>query len=70
MVEKQKEELNKEVIKTSQYGGEWLQRNFNLKPGPVIGQIKSFLNQKYGDQLDTAPEDAVKADVQKFISNL
>ena len=70
MVEKQKEELNKEVIKTSPYEGEWLQRNFNLKPGPIIGQIKSFLNQKYGDQLNTAPEDAVKADVQKFISTL
>lgn len=67
-VERTKVEVNKEAIKTSKYGGEWLLKNFKLTPGPVIGQIKSFLNSKYGDGLDNAPEDAVKADVQSFLS--
>jgi hypothetical protein len=32
-------------------------QNFNIKPGPILGKIKQFWTQKYGDQLDNMPED-------------
>ena len=55
----------------SKYGGEWLMANFpQLKPGPILGKIKQYWTQKYGDQLDNVPEDQLKKDTDIYIKSL
>lgn len=55
----------------SKYGGEWLMANFpQLKPGPILGKIKQFWTQKYGDQLDNVPEDELKRETDIYIKSL
>lgn len=55
----------------SKYGGEWLMANFpQLKPGPVLGKIKQFWTQKYGDQLDNVPEDELKRETDIYIKSI
>lgn len=54
----------------SKYGGEWIMQNFNVKPGPVLGKIKQFWTQKYGDQLDNVPEDQLRRDTDIYIKSL
>lgn len=69
-VEQEKEKLNTDTISTEKYGGEWIMNTFNLKPGKVIGDIKSVLNKQYGDNLDNTPEEEVVAFVKDYISKL
>jgi len=69
-VESEKQRLNVPVIKTSKYTGEWIIKTFNLKPGKVIGQVKDFLNNRYGDDLDNVPEDQVIATVKQYLSKI
>ena len=54
----------------SKYGGEWIMQNFNVKPGPVLGKIKQFWTQKYGNQLDNVPEDQLRRDTDIYIKSL
>lgn len=54
----------------SKYGGEWIMQNFDIKPGPILGKIKQFWTQKYGDQLDNVPEDQLKKDTDIYIKSL
>lgn len=54
----------------SKYGGDWIMQNFNVKPGPVLGKIKQFWTQKYGDQLDNVPEDQLRRDTDIYIKSL
>jgi DNA gyrase/topoisomerase IV subunit B len=38
---------------TNVYGGNWIMQNFpQIKPGPVLGKIKLFWTQKYGDKIE------------------
>lgn len=53
------------------YGGDWILQNFpQIKPGPVLGKIKLFWTQKYGDQLDNVPEDQLKKDTDIYLKSL
>jgi len=54
----------------SKYGGEWIMQNFNIKPGPILGKIKQFWTQKYGDNLDNVPEDELKRETDIYIKSL
>ena len=54
----------------SKYGGEWIMQNFDIKPGPMLGKIKQFWTQKYGDQLDNMPEDELRKDTDIYIKSL
>jgi hypothetical protein len=69
-VEQEKQKLDADVIKTDKYTGDWIINTFNLKPGKVIGQVKDFLNKKYGDNLDNTPEEEVVASVKQYLSEL
>jgi len=55
----------------SKYGGQWMMVNFpQLKPGPVLGKIKQYWAQKYGDNLDNVPEDVLRKDTDTYIKSL
>ena len=69
-VEQEKQKLNVDVVNTSKYTGEWIMKTLNLKPGPVIGQVKNFLNKQYGDNLDNTPEEEVIDAVKQYLSTL
>ena len=58
---------NKTVVK-SKYGGEWLMKNFpEIKPGPMIGKIKSIWQSVYGNRLDSVPEEELLAKTKEFL---
>ncbi len=70
LLDKQKEIESFTPVK-SKYGGEWLMANFpQLKPGPVLGKIKQYWLQKYGDNLDNVPEDELRKDTDTYIKSL
>lgn len=70
LLDKQKEIESFTPVK-SKYGGEWLMVNFpQLKPGPVLGKIKQYWTQKYGDNLDNVPEDELRKDTDIYIKAL
>ena len=70
LLDKQKEIESFTPIK-SKYGGEWLMANFpQLKPGPILGKIKQYWTQKYGDNLDNVPEDELRKDTDTYIKSL
>ena len=67
-LEKQKQEIESKVVPKSIYNGEWMMRNFNLTPGPILGKIKAELNRVYGQDLDNVPEEKVKETITNFLS--
>ena len=70
LLDKQKEIESFTPVK-SKYGGEWLMANFpQLKPGPMLGKIKQYWTQKYGDNLDNVPEDELRKDTDTYIKSL
>ena len=69
-VEKEKQKLDSETVKTEKYNGEWIINTFNLKPGKVIGDIKDHLTKQYGDELENAPEEEVINTVKQYLSTL
>jgi hypothetical protein len=70
LLDKQKEIESFTPVK-SKYGGEWLMANFpQLKPGPILGKIKQYWLQKYGDNLDNVPEDELRQDTDIYIKSL
>jgi len=70
LLDKQKEIESFTPVK-SKYGGEWLMANFpQLKPGPMLGKIKQYWLQKYGDNLDNVPEDELRQDTDIYIKSL
>ncbi len=70
LLDKQKEIESFTPVK-SKYGGEWLMANFpQLKPGPILGKIKQYWTQKYGDNLDNVPEDELRKDTDTYIKSL
>jgi hypothetical protein len=69
LLDKQKEIESFTPVK-SKYGGEWIMQNFNIKPGPVLGKIKQYWLQKYGDNLDNVPEDELIKDTDTYINSL
>ncbi len=70
LLDKQKEIESFTPFK-SKYGGEWLMANFpQLKPGPILGKIKQYWTQKYGDNLDNVPEDELRKDTDTYIKSL
>jgi hypothetical protein len=55
----------------SKYDGAWLMTNFpQLKPGPILGKIKQFWTQKYGNNLDNVSEDELIDQTAIFIKSL
>jgi hypothetical protein len=69
LLDKQKEIESFTPVK-SKYGGEWIMQNFNIKPGPMLGKIKQYWLQKYGDNLDNVPEDELRKDTDTYIKSL
>ena len=69
LLDKQKEIESFTPIK-SKYGGDWIMKNFNIKPGPMLGKIKQYWTQKYGDNLDNVPEDELRKDTDTYIKSL
>jgi hypothetical protein len=69
LLDKQKEIESFTPVK-SKYGGDWIMQNFNIKPGPVLGKIKQYWLQKYGDNLDNVPEDELRKDTDTYIKSL
>jgi hypothetical protein len=69
MLDKQKEIESFTPVK-SKYGGEWIMQNFNIKPGPMLGKIKQYWLQKYGDNLNNVPEDELRKDTDTYIKSL
>jgi len=69
LLDKQKEIESFTPVK-SKYGGDWIMQNFNVKPGPVLGKIKQYWTQKYGDNLDNVPEDELRKDTDTYIKSL
>jgi hypothetical protein len=69
LLDKQKEIESFTPVK-SKYGGEWIMQNFNIKPGPMLGKIKQYWTQKYGDNLDNVPEDELRKDTDTYIKSL
>ena len=69
LLDKQKEIESFTPVK-SKYGGEWIMQNFDIKPGPMLGKIKQFWTQKYGDQLDNVPEDELRKDTDIYIKSI
>jgi hypothetical protein len=69
LLDKQKEIESVTPVK-SKYGGDWIMQNFNVKPGPMLGKIKQYWLQKYGDNLDNVPEDELRQDTDIYIKAL
>ncbi len=61
-------EIENKTVPKSTYNGKWVMANFPaLKPGPIIGKITQYLFNKFGANLETAPEPSVKAAVEEYI---
>jgi len=69
LLDKQKEIESFTPVK-SKYGGDWIMQNFNVKPGPILGKIKQYWLQKYGDNLDNVPDDVLRQDTDIYIKSL
>ena len=68
---KQEAEIEAFAPAKSMYGGDWIMQNFpQIKPGPVLGKIKLFWTQKYGDKIDSVPEDELRKATAEFIKTL
>lgn len=66
-----KAEIEAFVPAKSTYGGDWIMQNFpDIKPGPVLGKIKLFWTQKYGDKIDDVPEDELKKITSSYIKSI
>lgn len=61
---------NKALPPKGKYGGEWLLQNFNLKPGPIIGKVKKFWFDTYGQELDNVPEQELFDKTKQFLNTL
>lgn len=66
-VQKQIEKINKNTYIQSKYNGKWILNNFNIKPGPIIGQILKKLTDKFGDDLDNTDESVVYSYVKDLL---
>ena len=69
LLDKQKEIESFTPVK-SKYGGDWIMQNFDIKPGPMLGKIKQYWLQKYGDNLDNVSEDELRQDTDIYIKSL
>ena len=69
-LQKDIEEINKTVVNTAKYTGEWLINQFNVKPGPIIGKIKLYWKEKFGDDIDSVPEEQVIQATKEFLAKL
>jgi len=69
LLDKQKEIESFTPVK-SKYGGDWIMQNFDVKPGPILGKIKQYWLQKYGDNLDNVPEDELRKETDIYIKSL
>jgi hypothetical protein len=59
-VEKLKNEINSNIYnKNTKYDGKWVIDTFNLKSGPLIGQILLLLNKKFGNNLNNIDEEEI-----------
>lgn len=61
------EKIKTTVIPKSIYNGDFIIKNFNIKPGPIIGKIQKFLKDKFGEDLDNKSVEEVTQAVTEFI---
>ncbi len=50
------------------YDGNWIMKEFNLKPGPVIKNIQDHLYQTYNNQIDDQSEDIIKEKITNYLN--
>lgn len=68
---KQQAEIEAFTPAKSQYGGDWIMKNFpQIKPGPMLGKIKLFWTQKYGNNIDSVPEDDLRRATDEFLKTV
>jgi hypothetical protein len=62
------QKIESETIAKSKYGGEWLMQHFpDIKPGPMIGKVKKFWFDTFGQDLDNVPEDELYNKTKEFL---
>jgi len=67
-VEKAKQAINsKKYTKSNKYNGEWIMSNFGISPGKQVGFILKALSDRYGGNLENAPETEVFQFVKSII---
>ena len=65
---KKEQDIENYITPKTVYNGKWILDTFpEIKPGPNVGKIKLHLFNKFGNALDSTPENEVKASVEKFI---
>lgn len=64
-VETRKKEIEDKAYVQSQYNGDWLMKNFDMKPGPGIGKMLKLISDSFGDYLGEVEEELVKAFVRE-----
>ena len=68
---KKQDEIESFTPVKSKYDGSWIMQNFpQIKPGPVLGKIKQYWTQKYGDKLDGVSDDELRNDTNTYIKSL
>ena len=60
-------EFDEYIAPKSKYDGNWLIRNFNLKPSPLIGRVLQQLYKIYSDKLENTSEVEVKHVVNRLL---
>lgn len=69
-IEKEKNEIEKEIYKKNKYNGKWLIDKFGLMPGPKVGNILKKLSKKFGNELNNIPEEDVVNFVEYILKNI
>jgi hypothetical protein len=62
-------ELETKVVAVKKYTGEWILNNFNIKPGPIITDIKNYWKELFGDKIDDLPEATMLNITQKYLNS-
>ena len=59
---------NQVSLPPKKYDGNWLIKTFNLKPSPIINQIKNHWKELFGDNIDDQTEEIMIDVTQKFLN--
>ncbi len=65
-------EIENKVVFKPKYNGEWILKNFDIKPGPIINKIKNFWVEVYGDQtkVEAVPENELLTATRDYLNDL
>lgn len=69
-VQKKIQELETKTVVAKKYTGEWILKNFDVKPSPIITQIKNHWKELFGDKIDDQPEEEMRKVTQNFLNKV